>query len=690
MRTSAILRAALLSSFVLPLFAAQAMAQGDPAGEAKAVELQKVADEALARKNASAAALKAEQDKLKALQTQLLKTKSEADQADRAGKQAEAGLKAQQDAVTKATTDKAAADKENEAPAKAVVDTAAALEAAKKAEADAKKAAEGAKGTDKEKETADAAAKAAEALKAATDAAAKATEAAKAPAAKVAAATKTLTDAQAAVKKSEEAIAKMKDSAAKSPEAIKGIEAQIAAALPVVEAAKTAFETVTAEWLGKQRAAENQLIALGKLVSFSHKIAPVFVKRCLACHNARTAKGRYNMENFAGVLKGGESGAPFEVGKAADSTLVSMLVSGDMPKDADPLTKEEIELVKKWIDTGAKLDAGFETNEPLFAIMPKVPQPPAPETYRVPVPITAIAFSPDGQQVATSGYHEVVLWNAADGKLARRVTNVAERVYDIAYSPDGKTMAVAAGTPAQMGELKLFDAASGALLADLVTSQDSVFACSWSPDGTKIACAGADRAIRIYNVATKKLIKAIEDHADWVMDVAWAPDGKKIASASRDKTSKVFDVEKGESLVTYNGHGQPVFGVQFLPSGNEVATSGADRQIRCWNVTNAQQTRAIGGFGNEVFRIRMMKDGNIYSASADQQARVHNATTGAVVKAFPGHKDWVYCVAYHEGTKKVAAGGYDGTVILWNNDDAKELVKFIAAPGVTPPAQAAK
>ncbi len=683
----AVLVAFLLAALGVLVCEHSAVAQ---ATDQKAAEQQQVADAAHAVKETAAAALKAEQDKLKALQTQILKTRSDADQADRAGKQAEAGLKALQDAVTKTTADKAAADAANAAPQKALADATTALEAAKTADEDAKKAAEGAKGTDKEKETADAAAKAAEVLKAATDAVAKATEAAKAPAEKVVAATKAMTDAAEAVAKSEALIAAGKESAAKSPEAIKALEAQVAAAMPVVQTAQTAYDAARADWLGKQQAVEATLVELGKLVSFSHKIAPIFAKRCLACHNARTAKGRYNMETFAGIMKGGESGVLVEAGKGDSSILQIMIDDGSMPQDADPLTKEEIALVKKWIDTGAKLDAGFEPTDPLFMIMPKIPQPPAPENYRVPVPVTAVAFNSDGSQLATSGYHEVVLWNTNDGKIVRRITNVAERVYDLAYSPDGKTLAVAAGTPAQVGELKLFNPNDGTLLADLVTSQDSVFAAAWSADGTKIASAGADRSIRIFDVATKKQLKLIEDHADWVMDVAWSPDGKKLASASRDKTSKVFDAEKGESLVTFNGHAQPVFGDAFLPSGNEVASSGSDRQVRCWNATDAKQTRNIGGFGNEVFRIRMMKDGTVYSSSADNQARVHNATNGQLVKAYPGHKDWVYCVAYHEGSKKVAAGSYDGTVVIWNGEDAKELLRFTAAPGYTPPAQAAK
>ena len=85
-----------------------------------------------------------------------------------------------------------------------------------------------------------------------------------------------------------------------------------------------------------------------------------------------------------------------------------------------------------------------------------------PEVYPVTVPITALAFSPDGNEVAASGYHEINFWKAADGDARRAASaGLAERVYDIAYSPDGKWLATASGDPGQFGVVKLWIAEPG-------------------------------------------------------------------------------------------------------------------------------------------------------------------------------------------------------------------------------------
>jgi hypothetical protein len=638
-----------LTGLLIVALSAPTFAQDDAAAKAEAekqaAELVKAADAAKQQADQAGAALDAAQKKAADLQNSQVKLKSDAAKAEKAAKEAEEKLKPEQEKVTKATAAKTAADK-------TATDAKAALEALKKQLAAA------------EKKAADEATKAAAAQKALTDAQAA-----------MAAVQKTVNDSKAALTAAQTGLKKTED--------------EFAAFKPQLDKAGETFAALDAAHIEKRKAAEHALIGLGKLVSFAESVAPIFAKRCLACHNAKTAKGRYNMETFAATMKGGESGEAFVIGKPDESTLFAMLEDGSMPKDADPLTPEQIAAVKKWIETGAILDAGFSPTQPLIEIMPKLPQPPAPEAYPVPIPITATAFSPDGALLATSGYHEVVLWNVADGKVARRITNVAERVYDIEFTADGQQLVVAAGTPAQIGEAKIFNVADGALLGDLIRTDDSVFSVSLSPDGKRLATSGADRSIRVFDYATKQQQLLIEDHADWVMDVAWSPDGSKLASASRDKTSKVFDANSGDSLVTFNGHGQPVYGSAFSPDGKLVITSGSDKQIRTWNVGDAKQVRAIGGFGGEVFQLIVTADGNVISCSADKNARLHQIADGKAVRTFGGHADWVYSIAVHPGTKRVAAGAYNGEVRIWNLDDGAETLKFTAAPGYTPPAATA-
>lgn len=628
----------VLAGWMLCLVAGSAVAQENL--EPKIAEQQKAADEAKARQTAGEPAVVAARAKAKELATAITTLKIEQNKAEAAVKDGEGKLPKLQEAAKKATEEKTKLETESVAAAKA---------------------AEDAKGKDTEKAEADKA-------KVAAD--------------KLAAAVKALEDATKAVQTTEETIANSKKLIAEQPAKITAAEQANTAFQPELQNAEAAYAALTKEAITRQIELEGTLVQAGKLVSFAKSVAPIFSQRCLACHNARTAKGRLNMETFANLMKGGENGPSVVAAKPGDSLLQTMIEDHSMPKDADPLAPEQIAIIKKWIETGARLDAGIGASATLITIIPKLTQPAPPESYRVPVPVMALAFSPDGNLLASSGYREILLWNPADGQLVRRISNLAERPHDIEFTADGKMIAVAAGTPGQMGEVKFFNVENGALIADLFTTDDEVFAVAFSPDGTRLAAAAADRSIRLFDVASRQQQRLIEDHADWVMDVAWSPDGKKVATASRDKTSKVFDSGTGESQSTFNGHGQPVFGVGFLPDGN-VATSGRDNRIRVWAAGDAKQIREIG-FGGEVFRIKTTPEGMSFAGSADKLARQHNLTNGQMVKQFGPHNDWVYAVSYHAGTKKVASGSHDGEVRIWNAEDGKELLKFIAAPGYKP------
>jgi DNA-binding beta-propeller fold protein YncE len=416
------------------------------------------------------------------------------------------------------------------------------------------------------------------------------------------------------------------------------------------------------------------LATAGQWVSFAGEVAPILHSRCLACHNARTAKGRLNLDGYANLLQGGESGPSLVAKNHAESPLWGQVHDGSMPQEADPLAPEQVTLIARWIDSGARLDPGLDRSSRLMEILPRIEQPLPPEHYPVPVAASALEISPNGAFVAASGYHEVLVYNIADGSLVHRLHNVAERVYDLSFSPDGQRLAVAAGIPGEFGEVKIFDLAAHTLLADLIRVDDVVLGVAFSPDGSRLATCGADRSIRIFDVSTYAEQHRIEDHADWVLDIAWSPDGTRIVSASRDKTSKVFDTATGDPLTTFNGHGDVVQGVAYLPDGAHAATCGDDNSVRVWVVAEAREVRKLDGAGDDVLALRIGPDGQTYTASVDQQARRYEANTANLVKAYAGHTDWIVSLALHPTTGDLITGSQDGLIKVWtpNGDLVRE------------------
>lgn len=421
-------------------------------------------------------------------------------------------------------------------------------------------------------------------------------------------------------------------------------------------------------------------------VSFAKDIAPILLEKCVACHGATQPQGGYQLHTFAALMTPGDSTLnPVTAKDVDDSELLRLVSETDkdswMPKEGERLPQAQIDLIRRWVEEGAKYDAE-DPKATLSSIVPRK-YAPAPEAYPATLPVTALAFSADGKELAAAGYNEITVWNPADGQLLRRMSGVAQRTYGLQYSPDGELLAVASGTPGQLGEVVLLDAATGKLVKFLAAINDVAFDVAFNPEGTKLAAAAADRSIRVFDVATGAQELLIEDHADWVLGVAFSPDGKLIASASRDKTSKVFKVENGESQATYNGHGNTVYSVAFSPDGKQVLTAGHDRKVQVWNPADGKKIAEITGFGGEVHEVAVV-DGDVYACSADKSARQFKAADRKSVRTYGGHADFVYALAVHPESKLLATGAFNGEIRIWNTEDGKQLRSFFAAPGYKP------
>src|SRR5437870_5705398 len=101
-----------------------------------------------------------------------------------------------------------------------------------------------------------------------------------------------------------------------------------------------------------------------KDVTYAKDIKPIFDKSCIGCHGTEKQKGKLRLDSLAAALKGGQDGKVIEPGDSANSILVHNVAHiGDEddymppPDNKDkipPLTKDQIGLIRAWIDQGAK------------------------------------------------------------------------------------------------------------------------------------------------------------------------------------------------------------------------------------------------------------------------------------------------------------------------------------------------
>lgn len=437
---------------------------------------------------------------------------------------------------------------------------------------------------------------------------------------------------------------------------------------------------------------EHVLRAGGTWVSFAEEIAPLLRARCVACHSSREPGGGHVLTSFAGLFSEGVNG-PAVVAGDADSLLCAVVADGSMPQDGEPLTPEEVELIRRWVSLGARLDQGAEATAALVRIMPRPAQPRPPEHYPSPLPVSAVAFEPSGGRLVSSGYHEALLWElpAADSpatpQLVARFQDVAERVLGLAFNGDGTRLAMAAGTPGVIGEATLLprdvnenQPLPAGLPLSLGLADDAFLAAAFSADGSRLATAAADHTIRVYDTATGKQVVERADHADWVQAVALSADGSRLVSGSRDGTAKVVDLAAGKLLTTFSGHGEPVTGVCLLDDGQLVASGGSNGVVRIWKAASGKEIRKIDGFQGSIEGLCLVADDRLAIADASGQVRLHQAADGKLVSTIGLSASPTTSLAVSADGLRLAVGSLDGSIAVVSLDGTTEPLRWIAAP----------
>jgi hypothetical protein len=99
-----------------------------------------------------------------------------------------------------------------------------------------------------------------------------------------------------------------------------------------------------------------------RLIDFERDIAPLLVRRCMECHQERQSAGGLVLASHDKALAGGDSGEVLVPGRPDESLLIERVTAGEMPPELrgvpQPLPKDEVELLRRWIAEGAAWPEG--------------------------------------------------------------------------------------------------------------------------------------------------------------------------------------------------------------------------------------------------------------------------------------------------------------------------------------------
>ena len=183
------------------------------------------------------------------------------------------------------------------------------------------------------------------------------------------------------------------------------------------------------------------------------------------------------------------------------------------------------------------------------------------------------------------------LFDANTGRLLSRIMPECETYDEVAYSSDGKLVAVRGCEDGNRSTINIFDAATGTIVRNLDGHSSLIFALDFSPDAKVLASASSDRTVKLWDVTNGSLLHTLEGHSMLVRSVAFSPDGKMIASGGGDNETKLWSAD-GQLLITFRVFNDGNW-IAYTPDAYYNRSEGAAKYIR-WRVGN--ETRGEGSF----------------------------------------------------------------------------------------------
>jgi WD40 repeat protein len=288
-------------------------------------------------------------------------------------------------------------------------------------------------------------------------------------------------------------------------------------------------------------------------------------------------------------------------------------------------------------------------------------------------PVGFVAFAPGGK-VVTCGRpfgSAARVWDQASGKQVRLLEEKGQAIQHAALSPGGKL----AATVRRDGTVSLWDLATGKRKGTLraLADSDRVSCLAFSPDGKTLAVGDClisrdyHCTVALLDVASGKQVRQWQVPGAGLASVEFSPDGKVLVTMGAD--FRLWDPASGAALPNLPRPPKFTPGVfsRFSSDGALLAVADHPKSFTAWDVP---ARRCLGRFGGEDGPVRSLAfspDGRLLACGLqDGSVELWETLTWTVAGRRQGPRGRVHSVAFSADGKTLASGHEDTTVLLWD------------------------
>jgi WD40 repeat protein len=287
--------------------------------------------------------------------------------------------------------------------------------------------------------------------------------------------------------------------------------------------------------------------------------------------------------------------------------------------------------------------------------------------------IPCAAFHPNGRLLATGGKdRQVRFWLSATGQLDRSLT-LGEAVQALAFSADGRLLAIGCLGRTSAQHLRLIDVESKGIVYEAKPAMGRVHSLAWAegPDGRYLAGCGP-HGVALWKVPKDlpvRLDEVFQLDREWCLATVLNSDARWMVWAQDDWRLQAWDVARRQERPL---HAPPMLqgwhGVAFLPDGESIIYVTKSGVAEVWNV---KEDRHIDSFGEpgtfSAPHIALSPNGTWFAALTQPDAvSIWHMPSREHVFSLRPEAGTVWSLAWDPASQQLAVGQSDGGLAIWH------------------------